>query len=204
MKRKSVLIGGGVVALAILAGIGWWLTGGGAGGHAGPPPVAGEMQTFEVHSRPQPAPELFLQDVDGRALSLADFAGRYVLLNLWATWCPPCVHEMPSLDRLQAQLGDDRFEVVTLSIDREGLEIVAPFYADHGLEHLAIYLDPESRTPRALQVRGLPTTFLFDPEGREIGRFAGPADWDGPDAVALIRHYLNADAPGAGMGSFGS
>lgn len=190
MNRNSVLIGG---VLLVAVGIGAWVWFGGPGDGTGAPPRDGQMQSFELRDRPAEATAFAFTDGEGRELTLADFAGRYVLLNLWATWCPPCVHEMPSLDRLQAQLGGPTFEVIALSIDREGMELVAPFYEAHGLEHLGVYLDPPSAGPRALQARGLPTTFLFDPQGREIGRFAGPADWDGPDAVALIRHYLDAD-----------
>lgn len=127
-----------------------------------------------------------MQTADGRALSLADFRGRYVLLNLWATWCPPCVKEMPSLDRLQAMKGDAGFEVVALSIDRQGKDVVAPFYQRVGLTNLAIYLDQDARSMAALRITGLPTTLLIDPNGHEIARWPGAREWDHPGTIAEI------------------
>lgn len=127
-----------------------------------------------------------MQTADGRALSLADFKGRYVLLNLWATWCPPCVKEMPSLDRLQAAKGGAGFEVVALSIDRQGKDVVAPFYQRVGLTNLAIYLDQDARSMAALRITGLPTTLLIDPNGHEIARWPGAREWDQPGTIAEI------------------
>jgi thiol-disulfide isomerase/thioredoxin len=122
---------------------------------------------------------------------LSDFAGRVVLLNLWATWCAPCVREMPTLDRLQAELGGPDFEVVALSSDRAGAAAVEPFFRTHGLSRLGVYLDPQGEATRALGTRGLPTTVLIDREGREVGRLEGVAEWDSPEAKALIRAYID-------------
>ncbi len=141
-----------------------------------------------------PAPEIDFTDIEGKPVTLADKRGKLVLLNVWATWCPPCVREMPSLDRLQAALGGPGFEVVALSEDRAGAPVVAAFYKRLGLTTLDTYLDPGSRASRALKVRGLPTTVLIDRRGYELGRVAGPVDWDSEAAIGLIRHYLGAPA----------
>ena len=133
---------------------------------------------------------LAFQTADGRELMGAAFQGRFVLLNVWATWCPPCVKEMPSLDRLQAMKGDSGFEVVALSIDRQGLEVVQPFFQRTGLTRLAIYLDREARSMPALKITGLPTTVLIDPAGREIARWPGAREWDQPATVAEIDEHI--------------
>lgn len=133
---------------------------------------------------------IVLETKDGRKLSLADFRGRFVLLNVWATWCPPCVKEMPSLDRLQALKGDSAFEVVALSIDRQGLSVVEPFFQRIGISNLAIYLDREAASMSALKITGLPTTVLVDPAGREIGRWPGAKEWDHDVTVAEIESLI--------------
>ena len=127
--------------------------------------------------------------LDGEPMSLADFRGRIVLVNFWATWCGPCVAEMPSLDRLEAKLGGRDFTVITVSEDRNPA-VIAPFYEEHGLRHLKRYHDPSGALSRAFGIRGLPTTVLIDREGQEIGRIEGPAEWDSPEAKALIRHFM--------------
>ena len=135
-------------------------------------------------------PELTFVDVKGKDRSLAEFRGKVVLLNLWATWCAPCVKEMPSLERLQAKLGSDRFMVLALSQDRGGLPLVQQFYAAQGLKGLDIYVDKTMASARAIKAMGLPTTLLIDAEGREIGRLVGAAEWDAPETIALIEWYL--------------
>lgn len=141
--------------------------------------------------KPVPLPELRFIDGEDRPLTLADFRGRIVLLNLWATWCTPCREEMPTLDRLQGRLGGPDFEVVALSIDHDGIAAVRKFYQEIGIKHLRIYNDPEVRATNALGVLGIPATLLIDREGREIGRALGPAEWDAPEVVEAIRKHLN-------------
>ena len=148
-----------------------------------------------LHEQPRPLPEVVFEDQSGTTLRLADFRGRVVLLNLWATWCAPCRREMPTLDRLQAMLGGPAFEVVALSVDREGVPAVAAFYEELGLEALAIYVDSSPRAMRALGALGLPTTLLLDRDGNEIGRLLGPAEWDSPEMVAFIRDNLEMSKP---------
>jgi thiol-disulfide isomerase/thioredoxin len=147
---------------------------------------------FRLHERPRSLPELRFTDESGKPMTLADFRGKTVLLNIWATWCPPCRKEMPSLDRLQAELGGPDFEVVALSIDHEGVGVVKSFYQQLGLRALRIYVDAESAATSQLGVVGVPTTLLIDREGRELGRKSGPAEWDSPAVVELIRPHLAA------------
>lgn len=147
-------------------------------------------QKFALHPAPKPVPEIQFQDSDGKALTLQDFRGKVVLLNIWATWCIPCRHEMPTLDRLQAELGGPDFQVVPLSIDRNGFEAITKFYGEVGIKHLAIYLDSSTEAASKLGAVGLPTTLLIDRDGGEIGRLVGPAEWDSPDMVTFIRGYL--------------
>lgn len=130
-------------------------------------------------------------DGDGRNLTLADFEGRVVLLNIWATWCPPCREEMPTLDALQARLGGSDFHVLPLSIDRTGLEPVRRFYRETGIRNLDLYIAEDTRAMLALAVVGLPTTILIDRIGRERGRLAGPAEWNSPEAVAQISALID-------------
>lgn len=143
-------------------------------------------------------PETHFQDKDGRTRSLAEFGGRVVLVNIWATWCGPCREEMPTLDRLQAELGGPDFEVVALSIDRGGFEAITKFFAEVGVKHLAMYLDSDMNAASALSAVGLPTSLLIDRVGTEIGRLIGPAKWDAPEMVEFIRSRLNKKSTSLG------
>ncbi|MCT7378509.1 TlpA family protein disulfide reductase [Chelativorans salis] len=150
--------------------------------------------TLVFHETPQVVPDLSFVNRDGREMSLADFRGQTVLLNIWATWCVPCREEMPSLDRLQAELGGSDFVVVPLSIDRGGIPAVAAFYQELGLTKVGIYVDESGRVFRKLGAVGIPTTLLIGPEGKELGRLVGPAEWDSPEMVALLRGQLQSAA----------
>lgn len=143
---------------------------------------------FALLEKPRPLPEVRFTDGKNRVMTLA--RGRVVLLNLWATWCVPCRKEMPALDRLQATLGGANFQVVPLSIDRQGLSVVKPFYQQLGLKSLGIYVDSTGAAASDLGAAGIPTTLLIDRDGREIGRKMGPAKWDSPEAIKLVRRYL--------------
>jgi thiol-disulfide isomerase/thioredoxin len=141
-------------------------------------------------TEPKPTPELTFLDAQGNQLSLADFRGKVVILNLWATWCAPCRREMPSLDRLQAAHGDDGLQVLPLSLDRGEIDKIEAFYEEVGLPNLGIYHDPKAAAGRAFGAYGLPTTIVIDREGREIGRLLGPAEWDSDEALALVQAAL--------------
>lgn len=146
-----------------------------------PPP------NFIVHEFPKSLPKVAFRDGDEGEVSLADFQGKVILLNIWATWCVPCRREMPTLDRLQVQLGGPGFEVVALSIDRKGAGAVRSFYSEVSIQNLAIYIDSGGKSARALGMIGLPTTLLIDQDGKEIGRLIGPFEWDTPEIVAFLR-----------------
>ena len=139
---------------------------------------------------PKPAPDLSFFDGEGKPVTLEDFRGKVVVLNLWATWCAPCREEMPGLDRLQAALGDEGLQVVPLSLDRGDVSQIEAFYAEVGLPTLEIFHDPKAAAGRAFGAFGLPTTIVIDREGQEIGRLLGPAEWDGEEAMGLIRAAL--------------
>jgi thiol-disulfide isomerase/thioredoxin len=153
---------------------------------------------FSPLDPPRPAPELAFTSRDGTPLRLADFRGRVVLVNLWATWCGPCVREMPSLDRLQAKVGD-RLLVLAISEDRGGAHAVDPFLEKLALAHLAIFLDASSAAQQAFKVRGLPTSFLIDRDGRILGSLEGGAEWDAPEMVARLERYLRQGGTGGGV-----
>lgn len=155
-------------------------------------PAIGAMASFEAHPEPRQAPDGSFSDARGNIVKLSDFRGKVVLLNFWATWCGPCVRELPDLDRLQTELGGPEFQVIALSSDRKGPDVVAPFLAKLGVEQLAAYNDPRATVQRAFKVVGLPTTVLLDADGRELGRLVGPAEWHSEDAKRLIRHFLPA------------
>lgn len=131
----------------------------------------------------------FLTD-SGDSVSLQDFRGKIVVLNFWATWCPPCVREMPSLDRLQALLGGAHFAVVAVAAERAPMDRLRAFYDQQGLQHLALYQDPEMALSRAVGVEGLPTTLVLDAEGRVLGRHTGYADWADAGVVDWLRAQI--------------
>ncbi len=142
---------------------------------------------FIIHPVAKAVPDIVFADERGNSVSLNEFRGKLVLLNVWATWCGPCRKEMPTLDRLQAALGSERFQVVALSIDRAGVAAVQKFYAEIGVRHLTFFIDVTGRAGSSLGLVGLPGTLLIDPQGREIGRLVGPAEWDSPEMIAFLQ-----------------
>lgn len=173
-----------LVTLALIVPIAWGVA------RAAPPPDG-----LQVHPTPRALPALELVDGAGRPHSLADFRGRLVVLNVWATWCSPCRAEMPTLDALQAALGGPRFEVVALSVDRDGAAVVRDFFDDFGIERLAVYVDTAMRAPGRLGIPGIPATLVIDPQGREVARLIGPSDWNSPGMRAWLRDLLEDGGP---------
>ena len=147
---------------------------------------------FIPNSPPIPAPTISVVDLAGNTVSLSDFAGGLVLINFWATWCEPCLREMPSLERMQSRLGD-KITVVAISEDRGGSKTVEPFINKLGLKSFKTYLDPKSAAGRAFKVAGLPTSFLIDREGRVLGRVEGAAEWDSPKLLGILKSLLGGD-----------
>jgi len=181
----------GIVLAGAFAVAGVFAAADGAG-----PPRDGWMQQFTLIDPPLPAPQTEFRTADGAATTLAAFRGKVVLVNFWATWCAPCIREMPTLGRLQAALGGDRFTVAAVSIDRGGARVAQSFLKkldakNPGVGALPLYLDGKMALAAALGVRGMPTTFLLDRDGRLVGQLTGIAEWDSPEAQALIRYYID-------------
>ncbi len=152
---------------------------------------AGAKNKFPLHKSPRDVAPIEFVDAAGRKLTLSHWRGKIVLLNVWATWCPPCRLEMPTLDRLQAKLGGDRFEVVALSIDRSGASVVRKFYDQIDVRRLTLYIDPTMRAQRQLKLFGLPGTLLLGPDGKELGRLLGPAEWDTPELLSQFKDIIS-------------
>ncbi len=157
-----------------------------------PAPVSRNLGQWQpATARGEPVALDFL-DGAGAARSLADWRGRVVLVNVWATWCAPCVEEMPALDRIAARLGGAEFDVVAISVDRQGASVVLPFLGKLGLSRLEPYLDPSNAAVRVLGAPGLPVSVVLDREGRELGRVLGAAEWDSPAFEALLRRAIGS------------
>lgn len=151
-----------------------------------------------LHKAPQPTPAIAFTDEIGEPLSLDNYRGKVVLLNVWATWCGPCRREMPALDRLRGRLGSDRFDVVTLSIDRAGPGSVRRFYGEIGIGDLPITIDRSAQVARDLKVRGIPTTILLGADGEELGRLVGPSEWDAEAMVDFLETVIGQQAEAGG------
>jgi thiol-disulfide isomerase/thioredoxin len=154
------------------------------------PLARGEVAAVSVATAPKLVPGLAFGDGSGRARTLAEWRGRVVLLNLWATWCVPCRKEMPALDALEAKLGGPRFEVVAVNIDTRNPDKPRAWLSEAGIGHLAYYADPSAKVFQELKLAGkafgMPTTLIVDPQGCELGTLAGPAEWASDDALKLI------------------
>lgn len=158
---------------------------------AAPPAAAGIGNYVPKPDKPVVAQVTF-KAADGSAKSLKDFQGKVVLLNLWATWCAPCRKEMPDLNALQKSLGSDQFQVVALSVDHKGMEVVKSYLAEVGADALTPFVDESTKALTDLQGVGLPTTLLIDRQGRELGRLVGPAEWNSPEAQKLVKDAVAA------------
>lgn len=158
--------------------------------HRVQPFVHGEVAAVKPADEARLLPDLAFRDGSGQPKTLADWHGRTVLLNLWATWCVPCRREMPALDALQAKLGGPDFQVVAVNIDTRNPDKPKSFLKEVGVSHLAYYSDSDAKVFRALKAIGrafgMPTTLLVDPNGCEIASLAGPAEWASDDGVKLV------------------
>ena len=213
-RRAALLLGAAAVAGILAGAVAVYVresaNGNGAGAEASvdcagmaaiaarlSPLAKGEVAAFRTADRPDLVRDLAFQAPDGSQTSVAAFAGKTVLVNLWATWCVPCRAEMPALDGLEGALGSDRFQVVTVNVDQGNPQRARAFLDEIGVSHLAFYADPSFAIVKDLKKRGLalglPTTILVDGKGCRIGSVEGPAAWDSQDAKALI---AAATAPG--------
>jgi len=166
------------------------------------PLARGEVAALAVARTPFLVPDLAFKDSTGREHTLADWRGRTVLLNLWATWCVPCRKEMPALDTLQADLGGAKFDVVAVNIDTRDPQKPLTFLKEVGATHLAYYSDASAKVFQDLKVAGkafgMPTTLLVDRSGCEIGEMAGPAEWASADGLKLVNAIVGpAEEPAA-------
>ena len=151
---------------------------------------SGDMVKLIVHAKPRDRIAETFSDLYGNAITLEDYSGKVVLVNLWATWCPPCRAEMPSIDRLAGAMESDDFAVIALSTDRGGVERVAEFFKDIRVDNLKVMHDRTNNVARQAGALGLPVTLILDREGREIARVIGDAEWDSPDAQVILRRII--------------
>jgi thiol-disulfide isomerase/thioredoxin len=144
----------------------------------------GDMKKLAFHETPAPVPETGLVDADDAPRALAEYRGKWVVLNFWATWCAPCRHEMPSLDRLQAAVPE--IAVVPVATGRNSVTGIRKFFEEVSIANLPILRDPTSELARGMHVLGLPVTVILNPEGQEIARLIGDAEWDSDSARAIM------------------
>jgi len=156
--------------------------------------LKGEMQNFTISPERVQLADFSFLDGDGKPRNLSDFRGKVLLVNFWATWCAPCRKEMPGIDRLQAEMKSDKFQVLAIGQDLKGIEKVKKFLKTLKVEHLEAFNDKTVKSGRSAGVFGLPATLLIDEKGQEIGRLVGPAEWDSEEAKKLIRFYTSAPA----------
>lgn len=204
--QSKILIAAGAVALLGFGSVAAFYSAPGDAGNSGScaaaqnvaakmrPLARGEVAAVQVSERPAPAPALGFLGPDGAPTSLAAFSGRALLVNLWATWCAPCLHEMPSLDALQKDMAGPDFTVVAINIDTRNLQKPKAWLADKNITALTFYSDPEAGVFQSLRkahkVEGMPVSLIVDREGCQLAMIQGPADWASGDAKALISAAL--------------
>lgn len=212
--NPKFLIAGGLAA-ALLGGLALYGTGSNLGNLVGVAPsgpcaqaapvaariaphARGSVAAFEAWPTPRPAPALSFKGPDGAPSDLSALGSKLLLVNLWATWCAPCKAEMPALDRLQAELGGDRFQVVAINVETRNLDKPPAWFKANAIAHLTYFGDPEGKVLPALQSAagstGLPTTMLIDAKGCVLGVMKGPAEWSGEEGKGLIRAALGQGA----------
>lgn len=172
---------GAVAIVAVLYGIGVFDV------HAGPRPPA-VLNRFHLTASAPAAPSIGFIDTAGKKITLADFKGRYVLVNLWATWCGPCINELPELARLQQALPTDRFAVVPVDVlERQDAGHLHDFLAMHSAGSLPVYIDSERQTQQGFVANELPLTVLIGPDGHEVARAVGGQHWADPASIAWMK-----------------
>lgn len=158
------------------------------------PPITGSVQNFIPFDEPIAAPLVALATKDGGEQTFEDYRGKLVVVNFWATWCGPCVREMPTLSQLRERFADDDdFAFVIVSQDRGGWKDIARFMKRQKLDFPNSLLDDKLKLSKEMQVRSLPVVAIIDRDGNEVGRLVGGAEWDSPEAIELIEYYLNGD-----------
>ena len=155
------------------------------------PKLVNQMKTFKLTTNTSARPDISWKDANDNKVTLELFDGKVVLLNFWASWCPPCIRELPSINRLQAKLGGDKFTVIALNIDRGGKPIANRFKLKLKLDKLDLHVDQKNAVARLLKIKALPTTIVFDSKGREVGKMEAAAEWDAKEALSLIQYFIN-------------
>ena len=204
----KILAAGGALAAVLVGGLALYGTGSNLGNLAASGPCAeaatvaarlaplarGDVAAFDASAPPKPAPAVAFKGPDGAPTDLASLRGKLLLVNLWATWCAPCKAEMPALDRLQAELGGDSFQVVAINVETRNLDKPPAWFKANGIAHLTYYGDPEGKVLPVIQSAvgstGLPTTMLIDAKGCTLGVMKGPAEWSSEDGKRMIRAAL--------------
>ncbi len=154
----------------------------------------GDMKKLVIHDTPEATSDApFNLADDAGTATLADYKGKYVLVNFWATWCAPCRKEMPQINALQKEFGGDKFEVLTIAVGRNSPEGIQRFFAEAGVDSLPRHQDPQQQLASQMGIFGLPITVILDPEGREIARLRGDADWSSASARAIIKTLVDGD-----------
>jgi len=156
----------------------------------------GDMKKLVIHDSPRAVSQAPFTDAEGNQGQLSDYAGKHVVLNFWATWCAPCRKEMPTLSALQKSMGGSDLAVVTLATGRNPPPAMKAFFTEIGVENLPLHRDPEQQIARDMEVLGLPITVVVDPEGREVARLKGEADWNSDSARAILSHMMSPPAEG--------
>ncbi|KNG94404.1 TlpA family protein disulfide reductase [Pseudaestuariivita atlantica] len=156
----------------------------------------GDMRKLNFHATPEPAPDVAFETFEGEEMTLEAYRGKHIVLNFWATWCAPCRKEMPHLAELQAELGGNAFEVVTIATGRNPPQGMKDFFEQIGVDNLPLHRDPKQKLARYMAVLGLPVTVILDPEGNEIARLRGDANWASDSAKAIITALIAEPAEG--------
>ncbi|CUH79862.1 TlpA family protein disulfide reductase [Tropicibacter naphthalenivorans] len=152
--------------------------------------VAGDMKKLSF-SEPQPVGDGVIVSFDGEQMNLSESNGKWRVVNFWATWCAPCRHEMPMLSQLQSDLGGEEFEVITIATSRNPPAKMKAFFDEIGVDNLPLHRDPKSYLARQIGVLGLPVTLILNPEGQEVARLTGDADWASDEAKAVIKALMS-------------
>ena len=206
-SRTKITAAIGALALVAAAGVAAFYSVAGNAGNSGScsaarvttarmaPLARGEVAAVQVNAAPMPTPDLAFNGPDGAPTLLSAFNGRVLLVNLWATWCPPCLKEMPALDALQTALGGPNFTVVAINIDTRNLDKPKAWLAERKITALPYYADPQAKVFQDLRtarkIEGMPVSLIVDAEGCELAILQGPADWASADARALIGAALS-------------
>ena len=154
------------------------------------PPKSGDMNKFTENNPSIESPSTPFIDPSGKEVTLHEFKNNWTLLNFWATWCAPCISELPSLAKLESKINNSKFKLLLISIDRSGPKVFQPFLKRLGLTSLKSGSDPKASLMRKLGLTGIPTTLLISPTGKVVGKLVGTAKWDTPSAVELVNFYL--------------